>query len=100
MERGSSFTLMATSMMVSGQTTKQTVSVSTSMSMELSTRECGEMISSMVRVLRHGQMAADMKESTLSAVNTESDSISGMTVLSTLVNGRKIRSPALVSTLG
>lgn len=54
----------------------------------------------MARVLRPGLIKAAMKVSTLLAGSTESEATNGMTEVSTLVTGVKIRSVGLASTLG
>ena len=98
--KASSYTSMAMFMMVFGQTTKQTVQVPTNMSMVLCTKVNGKTTYNMARVLRPGLIKAAMKVNMLLAESMESEVTNGMTEVSTLVIGVKIRLVELASTLG
>lgn len=72
---------------VTGKTTRPADTVSTFMLMAPSTLENGKTISSMVKVMKHGQMVVIFMDSILILRNKEKESIPGLMVTNTWASG-------------
>lgn len=77
--------------MDSGQMTKLMEQAFTVMLMVLCMKVNGEMIFSMVKVLKPGQIQVDMKASMSMVVNTVLEHINGVMEVNTMVTGEKIK---------
>lgn len=84
-------TLMETFTMESGGTIRRADTVPTSITMELSMKESGLMITNMERALRHGLTVASMKAITPKARKTDKANIHGKMAAISLATGETIK---------